>query len=1004
MSDPKNMRAEEIFAEALEMTSSDRFAWIDEVCGDDSDLRAEVQSLLDHVPGGEKLLEGSILKKEMGNLAAESLDETLEIAGAYDTGDLIGPYRLLRKIGEGGMGEVWLAEQTKPIQRQVAVKIIKAGMDTREVVARFHAERQALALMEHPSIAQVFDAGATGQGRPYFAMEYVKGVPITEYCDKHRLTNQERLKLFQQLCDGVQHAHLKAVIHRDLKPNNVLVTEVDGKPLPKIIDFGIAKATAQRLTEMTMFTEMGQIIGTPEYMSPEQADLSGEDVDTRTDVYSLGVILYELLVGVLPFDARMLRQAGYEGIRRIIREKDPRRPSTRIGTLSEKTEAIVKARRTGPKRLTTWLKGDLDWILMRTLDKDRGRRYGSPSELSSDIERHLKDEPVSAGPPTARYRMGKFYRRNRAGVLVGGAMLVVLIGFAGTMAFQARVIAEERDRANHEAQVANQVAAFLANMLGDADPQQMGTTLAEDMRERVTHAQIYAGASEEEFTAAMAAYDAAVEGINPTDAALRLIDDEVLSRAAVTIEEELADEPLIAANLHHTIGVTYQRLGLLESAGPQLQKAVDIRKRELGSEDLETLTSLHHLGQVLASSGKSLEVTDLYAEVLAARRRLLGDENPETLGTMYFVALLYQIQARYQDSEALYTEAMETGERIHGEGHPVTLANLQGLGILYSIQGRHEKSEPILREVLAKQIEYQGEDELRTMAAKMSLAIVLADLGKFAEAEKYYLEALAGRRRILGDSHHTTIVNMSNLGIMYATQGRFAEAEPMITEAVRNSELYLGKNSHATAFARTALTVLHGEKGNQAVADPLYRQLIMDSEEIFGYTFFGTLRAMEEATDYYLRTGREEEARATLDNLIAMSRNLATKPGADPGAKSAFAWLLLNCEPAPMRDPETALRFAREADQMTGHRDPDYLDTLALAYFANGQPDLALETSKRALDLLPQGSERLRKEFEERHAVYEAAQDGGNEAGSGDYELAWSYSLTKSNYVHSCHY
>jgi tetratricopeptide (TPR) repeat protein len=410
------------------------------------------------------------------------------------------------------------------------------------------------------------------------------------------------------------------------------------------------------------------------------------------------------------------------------------------------------------------------------------------------------------------------------------------------------------------------------------------------------------------------------------------------------------------------------------------------------------------LGTVLASSGKSLEVTDTYAEVLVARRRLLGDEHPETLGTMQFLALLYQIQARYQDSEALYTEAMETGERIHGKGHAVTLGNLQGLGILYSIQGRHEKAEPILREALARRIEYQGEDSLGAMATKMSLAIVLADLGRFEEAEKYYLEALAGRREILGDSHHATIVNMSNLGIMYAAQGRFAEAEPLITEAVRNSEVHLGTRSHAASFARMALAVLHSKRGNLAVGDPLFRDLSTDFEQVFGNTFFGTLRFMEEMTEFYLSSGREEEARSALEKLIALSRNLATAPDADPGAKAAFAWLLLNCEPVTMRDPETALRFAREADEMTGHRDPDYLDTLALAYFATGQRNLALETSERALELLPPEASYLRPEIEGRRAVFEAGLHRGNEAGSDDFELTWSYPLTKANYEHSCHY
>jgi non-specific serine/threonine protein kinase/serine/threonine-protein kinase len=298
------------------------------------------------------------------------------------------------------MGEVWLAEQTEPVTRRVALKVIKQGMDTKQVVARFEAERQALAMMDHPAVAKVFDAGATPEGRPYFAMEYVKGVPITTHCDRHRLSNAERLKLFMQVCEGVQHAHQKAIIHRDLKPSNVLVSIQDGKAVPKIIDFGVAKATAQRLTEKTVFTQLGVLIGTPEYMSPEQAEMTEQDVDTRTDVYSLGVMLYELLVGALPFDPKELRSGGYDGIRRKIREEDPPRPSTRLSTLGDRSAESAKCRQVDLPSLQRQLRGDLDWITMKALEKDRTRRYGSPMELAADVERHLEHRPVLASPPS----------------------------------------------------------------------------------------------------------------------------------------------------------------------------------------------------------------------------------------------------------------------------------------------------------------------------------------------------------------------------------------------------------------------------------------------------------------------------------------------------------------------------------------------------------------------------------------------------------------------------
>jgi WD40 repeat protein/serine/threonine protein kinase len=375
--------------------------------------------------------------------------ETGGPASAAST-EQIGPYRLLDKLGEGGMGEVWLAEQKEPVKRKVALKVIKQGMDTKQVVARFEAERQALAMMDHPAIAKVYDAGSTPRGRPYFAMEHVQGVPITEHCDRHKLTNRERLDLFMQVCEGVQHAHHKAVIHRDLKPGNVLVSIRDGQPVPKIIDFGVAKAVSHKLTEQTMHTQLGVMIGTPAYMSPEQAEMTGQDIDTRTDVYALGMMLYELLVGALPFDQKEFREAGFEAIVRKIREDQPPRPSTRLSTLGEHSHQSARRRRTELPALRRELSGDLDWITLKALEKDRTRRYSSPQDLAADIERYLTDRPVLASPPSAAYRAKKFVKRHTWGVAAAAIGLLVLIAFAGTMAVQTKRIAGLRDVAEDE--------------------------------------------------------------------------------------------------------------------------------------------------------------------------------------------------------------------------------------------------------------------------------------------------------------------------------------------------------------------------------------------------------------------------------------------------------------------------------------------------------------------------------------------------------------------------
>jgi serine/threonine protein kinase len=388
--------------------------------------------------------------------AAEGLEDTFGLvpdstsASPNETQSArrIGPYRLLQLVGEGGMGEVWLAEQVEPIRRKVAIKVIKVGMDTKQVVARFESERQALALMDHAAIAKIFDGGSTLEGRPYFVMEYVAGVSITDHCDEHKLSTPQRLELFAEVCAGVQHAHQKAIIHRDLKPSNVLVSLVDGKAQPKIIDFGIAKATGYRLTEKTLFTELGAVIGTPEYMSPEQADLTNQDIDTRTDVYSLGVILYQLLTGELPFASKDLRASSYAELRRKLKDQEPPKPSTRLKTLGDGLTDTAKNRNTDSVSLQRQLKGDLDAIVMKALEKERARRYGSPAELAADIRRHLGHEPVLARPSSQGYRLQTYVRRHRLGVAVTTGLVLVLVGFAVAMALQLKRIAAERDRAN----------------------------------------------------------------------------------------------------------------------------------------------------------------------------------------------------------------------------------------------------------------------------------------------------------------------------------------------------------------------------------------------------------------------------------------------------------------------------------------------------------------------------------------------------------------------------
>jgi serine/threonine protein kinase/tetratricopeptide (TPR) repeat protein len=468
--DNRTERAKEIFLDALEIGSAEgRRAFLDQACGDYAALRGEVEGLLAHHPQVGSFLDSG----------AQGLPIMIGNSSDEGPGCVIGPYKLLQQIGEGGMGVVWMAEQTQPVQRKVALKVIKPGMDSRQVIARFEVERQALALMDHVNIARVFDGGTTEQGRPYFVMELVHGVPITKYCDDNHLTLRERLELFVPVCQAIQHAHRRGIIHRDIKPSNVMVTLYDGKPVPKVIDFGVAKATEQKLTERTLFTHYGTMVGTLEYMSPEQAEMSALGVDTRSDIYSLGVLLYELLTGSTPLTHKRMKEAAYAEILRMIKEEEPPRPSTRLSDSGEALASISANRHTEPAKLTKLVRGELDWIVMKSLEKDRERRYETTSSFAADVGRYLNDEPVQACPPSVGYRFRKFARRNKAAFAMASVMALALIAFAVAGAFAYRhQLAEQKRLAEqkvHEERLLgvqrdNAVErALMAAMSGDFD-------------------------------------------------------------------------------------------------------------------------------------------------------------------------------------------------------------------------------------------------------------------------------------------------------------------------------------------------------------------------------------------------------------------------------------------------------------------------------------------------------------------------------------------------------
>jgi non-specific serine/threonine protein kinase/serine/threonine-protein kinase len=716
--------------------------------------------------------------------------ETVPLNLSEGTGSIIGPYRLLEKIGEGGMGEVWLAEQTAPIRRRVALKLIKAGMNSREVVARFESERQALALMDHPAIAKVLDAGSTPNGTPYFVMEYVAGIPITEYCDKHRLTMRQRLELFVQVCQGVQHAHQKAIIHRDLKPSNILVTEVDGRATPKIIDFGVAKAVSQRLTAETMFTRRGALIGTPEYMSPEQADSGGEDIDTRTDVYSLGVVFYELLVGTLPLDLKQIRNLAFHELLRRLREDDAPRPSTKFRTLGDESSITARNRRTEPGTLGKELRGDLDAIALKALEKDRARRYAAPSDLAADIGHYLNDEPVVASPPSLTYRAQKFVRRHRWGVAASSAVGGARLALAVTMTIQSARIARERDRANREAESARRVADFLVGIFNVSDPD-------ESRGNKVTAR-------------------------------------EILDKAAGQIDASLPGQPEMQARMMATIGRVYEGLGLYEPARRLLEKAVGIRRSTLGPEHPDTLNAQRLLARIEMYQGQYGPAEALLRATYAAQRRVLGAGHDETLATASTLGGLYSQNGRYGEAEKLLLGVLETTRRVHGPDHPQTLEVMHNLGVAYDGLRSYAKEEEIWRELLKARQRSLGSDHPSTIAALQNLAYVQYRQGNYQSAEKAQREALSIARRVHGPDHPDVLIITGNLANTLEAEHRLGEAEKLQRGVLEARQRTLGPDNPDTLFAMNNLASVLGSEGRYQEARQLYLAALDGERRVLG--------------------------------------------------------------------------------------------------------------------------------------------------------------------------
>jgi serine/threonine protein kinase len=694
-------------------------------------------------------------------------DDDDDRRGILPEGTEVGPYRLLQVLGRGGMGIVYLAEQHAPLQRQVALKVIRPGLDSREIVRRFESERQALALMNHPHIARVLDGGSTADGRPYFAMEYVPGVAITDFCDLRTLDTRQRLELFVEVCQAVQHAHQKGLIHRDLKPSNILVATQDGSPVPKVIDFGVAKATAGRPEDATSFTRLGEMIGTPEYMSPEQAEGS-LDVDSTSDIYSLGAILYELLVGAQPFDAATLRGASFAELQRILKDSDPARPSLRLRTMAGAEATTVAARRsTDVATLRAQLRGDLDWITLKAMEKDRTRRYASASELAADVLRYLREEPISARPPSTRYRVQKFVRRHRAAVaaavLIGLALVFGITAATAGLLRARRAEAEARlarKAAERETERAKAVNDFLRDVLGAADPRQQGRDV-------------------------------------------KVV--EALQKALGRLNATHDMRPELEAAVRDTIGNTFLSLGDLPAAEEQVRAGLETRRRVLGPDDPETLTSMSSLMAVLQTAGKVPEALTVGRDVLARRRRVLGPEHPDTTVTLNDLAVTLCQAGQDEECEQLLRLAADIRRRVLGPEDPRTLVAESNLASVLENRDKLAEAEPLMRQVLEVQRRKLGGTHSNTIYTIKSLAGLLHDRKKLEEAEALYREALEASRRTSGPQHLDTLVAANDFAVLLVDRDKLGEAEALLRSAIAGAEASLPKGHRFTASFRRNL-------------------------------------------------------------------------------------------------------------------------------------------------------------------------------------------------------
>jgi serine/threonine protein kinase len=869
------VRVEQIFDAACALAPAARANFLATQAAGDAEVAAAVLALLAEdarAVAGSEVLAGKLDAVRHAARAEAAQSRTPDGADAQP-GMSIGPYKLLQRLGEGGFGEVFLAQQEQPVARQVALKILKPGMDTRQVVARFEQERQALALMDHPHIARVLDAGATASGRPFFAMDLVKGQPIVDYCDHHRLTIDERLELFSQVCGAIQHAHGKGIIHRDLKPSNVLVGAQDGKAQAKVIDFGIAKAVASRLTDKTVFTEQHQVVGTLQYMSPEQAEGS-LDIDTRTDVYSLGILLYELLAGSTPFESR-----SYGELHRMVREVDPPRPSTRISSTQTRAE-IAARRRVEPAQLGAMIR-ELDWIAMKAIEKDRARRYESASALALDVARYRRGDPVTAVPPSASYRVRKFVRKNRALVAAGAAVFASLVAGVVAFAWQASVTRGQRDRAlaaedesSKRARELERVAEFQARMLAQVDPASAGRLLREDLRAAHDAGLLRAGLPDAERAERQRAFATELDALNATDAATALIDKTILRPAVASIDQQFAEQPLVAAQLRQTLALLYRQFHLFDAATPLQAFALETRTHLRGPDHQETLDSLNEAGQLLLKKGDLTAAETQFRDVLARCRRVLGEDHVTTLLALTNLGFTLRNLGRLDEAATVTADTLQRQRRVLGDDHADTMTSHDNLGMVLHAQGKFADAEQCHREVLAKRRRVRGEQHEETLISLSNLGYALLAQAKWTDAETVIRECVDKQRAVHGTAHLDTVAAINNLGYTLQYQGKRNEAEPYVREAMASYARIAGAEHPDTLTARNNLGLLLQEQGRMLEAEDMLRAVLESRTRVLGAEHPDTLSSIGNLGRLLQAIGRLDDAEPFLRDALDKKRRV----------------------------------------------------------------------------------------------------------------------------------